>query len=111
MSVIYEPRSRVLHKTHGSIREAYSEQHVARISRRNQLICNWKNLTDANLRAAHFAALTLKTAANVLALRPRFVPIIAEAAAHNPAIRAARAREAAHIQRSDADVFALFRGA
>lgn len=108
LRVLYDPRSRVLHKTHGSIREAYSEQHIARISRRNQLICNWKNLTDANLRAAHFAALTLKTAANVLALRPRFVPIIAEAAAQRAAIRAARAREAPHIKRSDKDVFDCF---
>jgi GT2 family glycosyltransferase len=109
MRVIYEPRSRVLHKTHGSIREAFSEQHVARISRRNQLICNWKNLTDANLRAAHFASLTFKTAGNVLALRPRFLPIISEAAANNAAIRDARKKEEPHIKRSDKDVFDCFR--
>ena len=108
MRVIYEPRSRVLHKTHGSIREAFSEQRVARISRRNQLICNWKNLTDANLRAAHFTSLTLKTAGNVLTLRPRFVPIIAEAAALNAAIRDARKKEAPYIKRSDKAVFDCF---
>ncbi|HOX28002.1 MAG TPA: glycosyltransferase family 2 protein [bacterium] len=108
MRVIFEPRSKVLHRSHGVIRSSNREEYIGRINRRNQLICNWKNLTDAKLRAAHFAMLAVKTTANVMTLRTYMLPVIKEVAAKKDGIRAAREKEASHIRISDEDVFRLF---
>lgn len=108
-TVMYEPRSRVMHKSHGVIRSANSEAYIGQINRRNQLIFNWKNITDAKYRAIHFSVLGLRTAANVARLRTYMLPILREVNALRPRIRQAQRAERPHLRRTDADIFSIFK--
>ncbi len=52
-SIIWEPKSKVIHE-HESTFNLYDRSHLNLIKQRNELIFNWKNITDENLRRGHW---------------------------------------------------------
>jgi len=52
-SIVWDPKSQVIHE-HESTFNKYNRSHLNLIKQRNELIFNWKNITDSDLKANHF---------------------------------------------------------
>ncbi len=55
--VLYEPRSVVYHRSHGTTRKVATDNFINRIEQRNKFLFTWKNISDLKLLAKHLRGL------------------------------------------------------
>ena len=55
--VLYEPRSVVYHRSHGTTRRVATEKFINRIEQRNKFLFTWKNISDLKFLAKHLRGL------------------------------------------------------
>lgn len=72
--IIWDPGAKVIHQ-HESTFNIYDRKHLNLIKQRNELIFNWKNITDPDLRREHFTYLFRHTLAHPGYLKVIFVAL------------------------------------
>ena len=79
--IIWDPRAKVVHE-HESTFNRYDRNHLNFIKQRNELVFNWKNTTDENLRREH-----LRYLARYTLNHPGYLKVILSALMVLPKIR------------------------
>lgn len=96
--VIFTPQVKVEHRHESTIGKYFDQRRILKIAFRNQLIFQWKNLTDKNLIIKHLLNL------------PRFVftPGFFEAAAKLPTILKTRKKTVKLFKKRDREILDMF---
>ena len=111
-STVVEPRSVVVHRSGGSIRETQSGPRVSVVRKRNRFLLLWRNYLDpGSFRREHLWRLPGHVAGSLLRLDPSVAAGLAAAWARRGEIRAHRARERSQAKRTDREILETLREA
>lgn len=95
-SIIWDPQSKVIHQ-HESTFNLFNHQQLSLIKQKNELIFNWKNITDPNLRREHLTYLIRYSLGHIGYLR-----VVLSALLLLPRLRAEK-----NMVRTDKEVLAI----
>ena len=97
--ILYDPNIKVKHQHESTIGKYFDKNNVAKIAFRNQIIFQWKNLTDSDLIKKHLL--------NILKLI--FIPGFFNALVKLPEILQARKKAVKLFVKSDKEILNLFK--
>ena len=108
--VLFEPRSRVIHRHHSTIGTAFGRRRASRIHRRNRMLFIWKNVTSARmLWGRHLGWLALRLLLGFLVLDFRFYSSFFRACPRLGLARLRRQKEKRSAQVADEVIFRTIR--
>lgn len=106
--IIYDPNCSVFHPSQGVISSSFKKRAADTISRRNQLVFFWKNITGAGMLLSHALFLFIKILSCVITLRFDFLKSLYGALARRGSVAKFRRAEKSLTVRSDAEILNLF---
>lgn len=107
-TVLYEPRSVVRHRVSSTISKL-NQRRVRMIEQRNRIIYHWIHLQDFKMLTSHILWVVLLALTAPLRFKPMFLLSCVEALKRLPAIRKRRAEEKQNANRTDRQVFSIFK--
>ncbi len=99
----WEPKAIVLHETSSTINKYFSKGYRNYIVQRNELLFNWKNITDEDLFSRHKKAVLKR-----LLSHPGYFRVVLGALKHLAQVQKSRQFEKTQSKRSDKEIFQLF---
>ena len=101
--ILWEPKAMVHHKHEAIIGKNFSKNYIDFVSRRNQLLFIWKNITDWQMILEHKFFLAPKM------INPRYWKVFLAAKMKMPKILAGRIKEYRQERVSDKEIFEKFK--
>lgn len=101
--VWWEPNAIVEHETSSTIKKYFKQTYLDFIVQRNELIFNWKNITDSKLHVAHMDAIQKR-----ILNHPGYIKIVLGAGKKMLTIQKKHKIEQEQAKRTDQAIFALF---
>lgn len=107
--IICDPNCSVFHPSGGIISSNFKKRAADVVSRRNQLVFFWKNITGSRMLLTHALFLFVKILSCVLTLRFDYLKSLSCALARRGAIAQFRRAEKSRAVRTDAEILNLFK--
>ena len=107
-SIIYDPECHIIHPMHGVIHNSFSNRIIYRISCRNQIIFNWKNIDSPLFLASNLFFILFKLIGSLLQFKTDYPAAVRDAIRELPHIVIFRRLESSHRLKKDIEIFSIF---
>jgi GT2 family glycosyltransferase len=106
---VFDPRTSVIHFSHGSISSTYKRKHVRMINKRNNMIMLWKNLFPTHLFwRYHLKHLVFNAPYRIIAFQVAYIAMYGQVLSLLPAILRSKIRERKQKILSNESIFRIF---